>query len=111
MTKMIERKPVETKRKVPGKMSTVALNRSSSDQKGSYLKGCKSACNGQINAPVEESISGLGDKLDALGHHGQQGEGRPHLVLVHQLRHDGVGDLLNGPVEGVEHANEEEVDE
>ena len=32
MTKMIERKPVETKRKVPGKMSTVALNRSLSDQ-------------------------------------------------------------------------------
>ena len=27
MTKMIERKPVETKRKVPGKMSTVALDR------------------------------------------------------------------------------------
>jgi len=61
--------------------------------------------------PVEESIGGLGHKLDALGHHGQQGEGRPHLVLVHQLRHDGVGDLLDRPVEGVEHANKEKIGE
>ena len=50
-------------------------------------------------------------KPDTLGHHGKQGEGGPHLVSHHQLRHNGVGDFLNRPVERKEEADQEEVGE
>ena len=61
--------------------------------------------------PVEEAVGRLGHELDALGRDGEQGEGCPHLVLVHQLRHNRVRDLLNRPVESIQEAFEEQVGE
>lgn len=65
----------------------------------------------KLGLPVEEPIGRFCHELNALCHDGQQGEGCPHLVLAHQLRHNRVGDLLNGPVEGIQEAFEEDVGE